>query len=378
MFAVFFASVMRSLQDGAWEYLVHNVASFHTGYLQIQNEEYIEIKSLKHSIDPKEIKEVLGSQSSKYTLAPRIENFGLATKGTESKAAFIVGIDPLIEPAITSVNQRVINGRYLEKTNDVLLANGIANILGAQPGDSIVLLSQGKGGGSSFGMFTVAGIVEFGSPDLNRQLVFLGIKDANALFRMGGHLTSLVVAVEDEENMELAENDLSKYLKSPIAVLNYEAMLPEIMQAKEFDKLSGGVVLGVLYLLIGFGVFGTILMMLKEREYEFGILKAIGWQSKQLYVVILIESVIIAILGAILGILLAAPIVYYFEVFPIRFTGEYAAVYESFGLEAVLPFKLDFGILSKQALVVTALTVLLSTYAAIKIARLTPVKAMRG
>lgn len=377
MFAVFFASVMRCLQDGAWEYLVSNVVGFHTGYLQIQSTDYHEFKSLDNSFLQNQVFEQIDTNQFPQVIAPRIENFGLATHEGESKAVFIIGIDPFKEKQITDGEKRIIEGHYIQKINQIILASGVAEILTASIGDSVILLSQGKTGSSTFGMFTVSGIVEFGSPELNNQMLFMGIKDANAFFRMKGHVTSLAVEAEDEENMLQIQSIINSKLDTPLVAFNYQQLLPEIMQAKEFDKLSGAVVLGVLYLLIGFGIFGTILMMLKEREYEFGILKAIGWKSGQLYLVILIECVIIALIGALLGMILSAPIVYYFEVNPIRFTGDYAKVYESFGLEALLPFKLDWSILFKQAVVVTCITILLSSYSMYKIYTLQPLKAMR-
>ena len=134
----------------------------------------------------------------------------------------------------------------------------------------------------------------------------------------------------------------------------------------------------VLYLIIGFGIFGTILMMLKEREYEFGILKAIGMRSVKLNLMLWLETIFLGLIGCFAGILFAFPIVYYFYKKPIQLSGEMAAAYEKFGVEPLLPASIDASIFINQALIVFFLITILAIYPMIKIYNLKPVQAMRG
>lgn len=377
MFAVFFASLMRCLQVGAWDYMVHNVVSFHTGYLQVHSDGYWEEQTLNNVMDIDSVDKYLGANG--LELVHRVENFALASLHSKTKGVLVVGSEPEKEQQLTHLADRVVEGRYLKDSFDILLAAELSEYLKADIGDSVVILSQGRHGANAAGLFHVAGIVEFGSPELNGQISFISLGDAQSLFAMEGMASSVVVDIPSEEVLP----ETKDYVKSGLPdegfeVLDYKELLPDIMQAKEFDELSSFVIIIVLYLLIGFGVFGTLLMMLRERQYEFGILKAIGFKYKQLYSVVWMEIIAIAIGGALAGILLAIPFAWYFQENPIRFSGDMAEVYESYGLEAVLPFKLDFVILFKQALVVTILTTLMSIYAYWKIKGLRAVKAMRG
>jgi len=93
-----------------------------------------------------------------------------------------------------------------------------------------------------------------------------------------------------------------------------------------------------LYLIIAFGIFGTVLMMTIERKREFGVLVAIGVQKHKLASIVSLEMVYIGLLGILSGVALALPAIIIGLYNPIRLSGEYAKVYESYGMEPVMPF----------------------------------------
>ncbi len=118
-------------------------------------------------------------------------------------------------------------------------------------------------------------------------------------------------------------------------------------------------------------------MMTKEREYEFGVLVGIGMRRTALSMVVWMEIRMLGMLGAILGILATTPIVWYFNLNPMRFSGNYANVLEKFGFEPIFPTAFDLSIFITQASIVFVITALLAIYPWVKIRRLEPVTAMR-
>ena len=136
----------------------------------------------------------------------------------------------------------------------------------------------------------------------------------------------------------------------------------------------------VLYLIIGFVLLGTILMLTKERMHEFGILTAIGMNKQKLATTVWLEVLLLGLVGSILGILLSACIVYYFYTNPLNLSimGEDAVkTYESFGVEPIFPAAFQWDIFFTQAVVVAILTTILSIYAIVKILKLNTIAAMR-
>ena len=157
--------------------------------------------------------------------------------------------------------------------------------------------------------------------------------------------------------------------------------MPELVEARLLDESGGYIIIAILYLLITFAIFGTILMMTKERSYEFGVLTAIGMRRGKLFGVIWLETIIVAMLGAIVGILMSIPIVYYLNVNPIpaaAMGAEAAQAFEKFGISGDLPTAFDMSIFFTQALIIFLITSLLAIYPWTTIMRLKPIEAMRG
>lgn len=53
-------------------------------------------------------------------------------------------------------------------------------------------------------------------------------------------------------------------------------MIFDLVEVKELDVVGNNLVFIVFYLIIIFGIFGIILMMMWECSYEFGVLVGIG------------------------------------------------------------------------------------------------------
>jgi putative ABC transport system permease protein len=68
-------------------------------------------------------------------------------------------------------------------------------------------------------------------------------------------------------------------------------------------RLSGGVIAGVSLLVGGVGIANIMLASIKERIREIGIRRAVGARAFDLFVQILIEAVLLALLGGVLGVL---------------------------------------------------------------------------
>jgi putative ABC transport system permease protein len=134
----------------------------------------------------------------------------------------------------------------------------------------------------------------------------------------------------------------------------------------------------ILYAVIGFGIFGTFLMMTNERIYEFGILISIGMKRFRLQQVVMVEVVIMGILGALCGILISLPIIYYLYQNPIYISGDYEMVFEQFGIEPVIPFAIDAVIFYRQAIIVVVMSMLIGLYPLFKILHLNTARAIRA
>ncbi|MDX1478513.1 MAG: FtsX-like permease family protein, partial [Saprospiraceae bacterium] len=260
----------------------------------------------------------------------------------------------------------------------VLLSAGLADYLDLHVGDTAVFISQGYHGTNAAGKYPITGILTFPTPDLNKQIAFLPLDEAQWFYAAEQRVTSVVLDPEDPDELSDVVAAVRQAISDDqIVVRDYQELIPGLLEAKAFDEAGGIVILMILYAIIGFGIFGTVLMMIKEREYEFGILKAIGMKSHQLQLMLWLETVILAMIGCAAGMVVAFPLVYYLQEHPIRFTGEMAEAYEKFGVEAIMPATVDPSIFLNQAAVVVVMITIMTLYPLWKIRGLNAVQAMR-
>lgn len=380
LFAVLFGSFMEALQEGAWGNMINNVVNFYMGYGQIHQKGYWEEQVIDKAftLSPQQLQEIEAIEEIQGVV-PRIESFGLVSTESITRGALVVGIDPNSEQSLTKLEDRLVAGAYLEKEDkSVLVAAGLAEILKLGVQDTLVIISQGYHGVNAAGKYLIKGIVKFGSPELNKQMVYLPLSTAQQFYGAEGLLTSIALKIEDQDDIDAGLAAIGEVLDTnAYEIMKWDALLPDLVQAKSLDSAGNYIVYFILYSIIAFGIFGTILMMTKEREYEFGILIGIGMRRFRLSAIVWLEIILLGMLGALMGILVSAPIVWYFNQNPLRFSGDYADLLEKFGFEPIFPTAFDPMIFVTQALIIFIMTVLLALYPWLKIRRLQPVEAMR-
>lgn len=383
--AIFFAVILsvttNSLQDGVFDHFIRNMVSFYSGYIQVHTDGYWDQQILDNGFEQSEsVEQRIMQHTNVIAVAPRIESYALASVGEVTKGCLVVGISPTQENSITFLNDKIIQGEYFrdsEEENVALLSEGLAARLKLQLHDTLILISQGYHGAMAAGRYLVTGIVRFGSPQLNDQLLYLPLPVAQEFYSAENLLTSYVLALQSDKNLKSTAEAVKASIGNTYEVMTWKEMMPEVDQHIQTDKGSMYIISGILYLLIGFGIFGTLLMMMAERKYELGMLIAIGMKKRKLVLVLLAESVLNVFLGCLAGIAVSIPIVYYLKVNPLRFGGEMADIYERFGFEPVFPASTDVWIFITQGIIVLVLGLVLSLYPLIKVLSLDPVRAMK-
>jgi len=166
--------------------------------------------------------------------------------------------------------------------------------------------------------------------------------------------------------------------KGNLGVYSWDEIDEPLYMLVLVNDAANVVVTGMLYFIISFGLFGTILMMLSERKKEFGVLIAIGMSKPRLGFLVFLENIFLAIIGTIIGFLVALPIVYYFYYFPIELSGSEAEGMIKVGFEPVLRISVDIGIFIWQAAIVLFMSTLFSLYPILKIYSINENKAIRS
>jgi ABC-type lipoprotein release transport system permease subunit len=194
-------------------------------------------------------------------------------------------------------------------------------------------------------------------------------------------ITSLVVNLTDKSNrlLKTVKTRINLLLqdKNTTAKTWYE-LNPILYQQIQGDSQSGAAMLGLLYFIIFFGIFGTVLMMVSERKREFGVLVAIGMQKKKLKRTVTIEMMLLGAVGLVCGLLASVPLILYFYYYPVVLKGDLANMMEDYGWDAVMPTAWFGPYFYWQAVIVAIMVVLATLYPLRKIGKLKEIEALKG
>jgi ABC-type lipoprotein release transport system permease subunit len=272
------------------------------------------------------------------------------------------------------------NGYIKTGEPGALIGDKLAVFLQAAIGDTLVLLGQGYHGTTAAGKFVIKGIVSLPTPDLDNKIVYLPYDICQELFNAPGMLTSVAISIgkNDDATIDRMISVLEKKVKPPLKILGWREMNKLMINQMDADNKSGMIMIFILYLVIAFGIFGTVLMMTAERRREFGVLVAIGMQKTRLSAVIALEMIMIGFLGIMSGIVAALPVIFYGNAHPIRLHGELAKMYEDYGMEAVLPFLLPDAYFIWQSVVVAVIILIAVIYPLRKISRMQVVNSLKA
>jgi len=160
--------------------------------------------------------------------------------------------------------------------------------------------------------------------------------------------------------------------------MDWKELMPELDQMIEADSGGHKITMAILYVVISFGVFSTVLMMMAERRREFGIMMAIGMKKHQLAGIVFSETILLLIMGITIGTLGAWPILEYFYFHPVLLKGELGAIYESYGFEPIIPVSKSPVVFLSQVRAVFIIGLIVLIYPMISIARFRLMKAMRS
>lgn len=373
-FAVILAILFFSMEQGSYERMIDSLVKYSTGYIQLQDVLYHEEPSIDHAmLFDQDIEALLEKYDQEISFhVPRLQSFALAATENTTRGSMVTGIDIEKELMLNDLSDDITEGEFLRKNDDgLLLAKGLATILGIGIGDTLVLLGQGFQGTTAAGKFPVRGIVDLKIPEINNNTLYMTLENAQWFYGADNRLTALIIMPENpDKTQSLSRKMLEDIDREWYNILTWEELLKDLLALMKFDMAGTMVMMFILYIVIAFGLFGTVLMMLIERQKEFALLFSLGMKRKILAGVCFVETLFMSLSGTLLGILGAIPIVSYFYFNPIPLSGQMAEAISEYGFEPVLPFSSDPTVFYTQAFYVLIISIVIGLYPVKKVFQL--------
>ena len=244
---------------------------------------------------------------------PRIQFMGLLSNGPRSVAFLGTAVDPVLEPRHMATAEALKDGakapggagsRWLSAdpaAREVLLGVGLARAMGATVGSSLTLMSTTRDGALNAVDVEVVGLQDLGLRELNDRFLTVGLGTAAQLLDAGPARSRLSVILKRPGTVEAEQMRLQTLLPGTTVKPWFE-LASFYRQVKLLYFAIFGFMGLVLFLVVLLATANTLLMSVMERVREFGVLRAMGLQPRQLLVLLQWEGAFLGLLGSALGL----------------------------------------------------------------------------
>ncbi|HMA76472.1 MAG TPA: FtsX-like permease family protein [Candidatus Krumholzibacteriaceae bacterium] len=363
--------------EGAYDNLINKFTRIWTGHIQIHKGDYLDRPGLYKTIDDYgpligDIVAVEGITGA----AARIRASGLASIGNKTSGVEITGIAPRAENRTTGFNNRIETGQPFKDEADgsAILGSGLAEVLEAETGDSVAIISQAADGSMAAEIFHIRGTYSTGNDATDRASLYLHIEDAEELFALEGRAHEIIVVCNSLGGVDRAADRLEKrFSERGLDIAAWPEINPVFYRSMKSDKAGAYYSYAIIIIIVAVGVLNTVLMSVLERRKEYGILKALGTRPAQIARMVYIEVGTLALISTIIGSIVTYILLSYFEANGITGFGEM-----SIGGISVdeYPTKVIPSAFYVSAILIFSSAGLVSVFPAFRAARVEPSKAM--
>ena len=294
----------------------------------------------------------------------------------------LVGIDPLGEEKVSGIFSKVelapdswLWGTELEKELEVnqdwvILSEPASKKLNARPGEKISFDT-----GDKILELEVVGIIkDFPGAGLGEDFALVHRQRIFKTFINRPAGSEIWARLNPEANPEQVKQELLGYLD--FEVLDWGELYPVLAQLYSLMNAANYVLLLVIYIAVAFGIANTMIMSVFERVRELGILKAVGTRPAQLFGLIIIESIFLAILGMVIGAIASGITIGLWARSGLDLS-MFATGMEALGLGTVLYPVLTFENILGAVVMAVLITIISAIYPALRASRLLVVEALR-
>jgi lipoprotein-releasing system permease protein len=272
-------------------------------------------------------------------------------------------------------------GRYNE---GIAIGSGVARELGARVGDRIKLISP-NGVKTAFGTsprissYEVVYIFSAGRYDIDRTRVYLPFSEAQLFFDRDGVADEIEVMVAEPEKVEAMAVPLMMAAGDRALVWTWKQASGGFLNALEVEDNVMFVILSILVLIATMNIVSGLIMLVKNKGRDIGILRTMGLTEGSVLRVFFICGAFTGVLGTVFGVALGCLFALYID--PI-----FSFVNMLLGGEAWdpsirgiyrLPAKLEFGDVMSAMSLSLGLAFVVTIFPARRAARMNPVEALR-
>ena len=259
----------------------------------------------------KEEVNIIKSDFSDNQLIPLIQTQALVISNEFSKGVFLRGYDNEYLDDLHFLKQNIIEGKLFgNNINDIVIGYVLANKFGLSVGDEIKIAIP-KTDNTIFGniprfkTLTVSGILNLGMYEYDSSFVFSNISIARKLLVLEDQNFNLIeIFTQSPNNIEIIQDKVNRRIIANnfrLYTSSWKENNSTLINALNVEKNVMFLILTLIILVASMNIISGLIIFVKEKNKDIGILKTIGLSNKSLIKIFLSIGLIIGLIGTIFG-----------------------------------------------------------------------------
>ncbi|ABC83178.1 ABC transporter permease [Anaeromyxobacter dehalogenans] len=291
---------------------------------------------------------------------PTAAGSAFASRAGVSRAVALRGVEPESFDRVIPMSRRMKAGAFRAGGEEVVIGAVLADELGLAVGDKLRITSAE----SRSDLFTVAGVFDLGSRDVNQRWVLVSLRAAQTLLDLQGGITGIELKVRDPFAAERVARSLAA--RTGLLAESWMQLNQQLLTALRSQSASSLLIQSFVVLAVALGIASVLGISVIQRSREIGILKATGTTTGTVLRIFLIEGALVGGAGSVLGALLGTAMSVAFA----------TLVRNPYG-EALFPVELTPGLFLLASAVAVGTGLVAAAYPARRAAKLDPAVVIR-
>ena len=251
---------------------------------------------------------LLAQRPGVAAVSPMTSGAALAQRGEATRAIALSGVELSRYDRIVNLRSKLVAGQLTLSPGEAIIGQTLAEDLGVRVGDRITVVINERRE-----TVRLTGLVDLGIKDLNRRMVLVPLRSAQTLLNLPGGVTQIDLRLDDVWTAQTLAQGLAREL--PNQVESWQEANAQLVSALRAQSVSTAVIRTVVMLVVVLGIASVLVVSVVQKQREIGILRAMGTTRGQILRVFLLQGVLVAALGSLLGVLLAVGLIAGFTAF---------------------------------------------------------------
>lgn len=315
-FGVMIVVFARGIVVGMIDSVFADHIQYNSGHIKIIDQEYLKkerLLSLQYPVDGfngdnlDEMIMMLGNLKNVEMVFPRLKFAALVSTEEELVTMSGWGVNPEKELICTDIGNYLKEGRMVQTGRpEIVMGTALLEKLAARVGDRVTILFNTAFGSLKGVTFEIVGRLETGLKLLNEAVFYLPLDQAQKFLEMDGQVTELLLFLPEREMVSGVLPEVRELLKREggehYLALSYRET-SDLIPLMDLSEVIFNFIYVFLVLLSCIVVINTMIMIIRERTREIGMMAALGLEKKEILSLFLIEGGFMGLIGSLLGAL---------------------------------------------------------------------------